>query len=127
VEAIARYLTVSQGNLNNNHLYLTEILDLFPRDVFGGGNRRLAAPRALRIFWGSEMVETDIDQTKHIFRKRGWVAQFFDANRIQAGDSIVLEQLAPYLYRVAKAEDPGEPGLDAGITSWFNSEVDDLL
>ena len=33
---VSRYLTVTQGNLDNNHLYLTEVLDFFPEDVFGG-------------------------------------------------------------------------------------------
>ena len=30
----SRYLTVSQGNLNNHHLYLAKILDLFPEDFW---------------------------------------------------------------------------------------------
>jgi hypothetical protein len=93
--------------------------------VLGGCNRAHAAPQSIQILWGSEAVETDIDRSKHIFRKRGWVGRFFDANRIQAGERIVLERLGPYLYRLARAEDTPEVGLDVGISSWFNSEADD--
>lgn len=98
----AQYLTVTQGNLNNNHLYLTKVLDIFPKDVFGGPNESREAPRTVRVEWGSEVVDTDIDGRKNIFRKRGWVAKFFDENRIQAGDRVLLEQVEPYLYRVSK-------------------------
>jgi hypothetical protein len=81
----------------------------------------------VRILWDGEAVETDIDQTKNIFRKRGWVARFFDAHRVRAGDRLVLEQLAPYLYRLARAGGPEELGLDVGFTSWLNAETHDLV
>jgi hypothetical protein len=101
--AVSRVLTVTQGNLDNSHLYLTEVLDLFPADVFGRPDASRAAPQTVRVHWGDEVVETDIDQAKNIFRKRGWIARFFDANRIQAGDRVLLEQIEPYQYRVSKA------------------------
>ena len=100
---VSRHLTVTQGNLDNHHLYLTEVLDIFPEDVFGGPDIAQEASRTVRVQWGSEVVDTDIDRTKNIFRKRGWVGGFFDANRILAGDRILLEQVEPYLYRVSKA------------------------
>jgi hypothetical protein len=87
-----RYLTVTQGNLDNSHLYLTEALDLFPPDVLGGPDKTQAAPRTVRVLWGTEAVDTDIVRDKNIFRRRRWVRRFFDANRIGAGDRVVLEQ-----------------------------------
>lgn len=101
-----RTLIVTQGNLNNNHLYLTEVMDLFPRDVIGGANRTCAAPRTVRVLWGGTPVDTDIVGDKHIFRRRGWVVQFFAAQRIAAGDVVLLEQLGPYQYRVARPPGP---------------------
>ena len=98
----SRLLTVTQANLDNNHLYVTEARDLFPEDVFGGSDETQAAPRTVRVQFGCESVDTDIDRTKNIFRRRAWVARFFDANRVQAGDQIQLEQVEPYLYRVSK-------------------------
>jgi hypothetical protein len=99
----SRLLTVTQGNLRNRHLYLREAFDIFPENVFGGADASQSAPQTIRVQWGSEMVETDIDRAKKIFRKRGWVGQFFDEARIQAGDRVLLEQLEPYTYRLSKA------------------------
>ena len=95
-----RTLAITQGNIDNSHIYLTEALDIFPQDVFGGPNESHVAPRLVRVTWGDESVETDI--VKHIFRRRGWVSRFFSANQIKAGDQILLEQLDPYQYRVSK-------------------------
>jgi hypothetical protein len=100
----SRYLTVTQGNLNNSHLYLTEVLDLFPEDVFGGPDEARAAPRTVRVEWGAEAVDTDIVRDKNIFRRRGWVARFCSANRLLAGDKVLLEQLEPYVYRISRAD-----------------------
>lgn len=101
---VSREITVTQGNINNNHLYLKRVLDLFPADVLGGANSSYAAPRTVRVLWGSEAVDTDIDCSKNIFRRRFWLARFFKENRICAGDCVKLEQLEPYLYRVSKGE-----------------------
>jgi hypothetical protein len=98
----SRLLQVTQANLDYRHLYVTEAQDFFPSDVFGGANKTEAAPRTVRLLFGSEAVDTDIDQTKNIFRRRSWVGRFFDANRVRAGDRIRLEQLEPYVYRVSK-------------------------
>lgn len=107
---ISRLLTVTQGNLNNNHLYLSQVMDLFPADAIGGANSSHAAPRKVHVEWGSGAVDTDIDRSKNIFRSRAWVARFVKDLRIRAGDRVLLEQLAPYLYRLSKAEGlPHEP------------------
>lgn len=99
---VSRFLTVNQANIDNHHFYLTEVMDMFPPDVMGGEDESRAAPRTVRVEWGSETVDTDIDRTKNIFRKRGWVGRFFAEARIQAGDQVLLEQIEPYLYRVSK-------------------------
>ena len=99
----ARRLTVTQGNLNNNHLYLKNALDLFPSDVLGGPGRAQAG-RAVRVEWNAESVETDIVRARNIFRRRGWIGKFFAANGITAGDQVLLEQLGPYRFRVSKVE-----------------------
>jgi hypothetical protein len=101
---VSRYLTITQGNLDHRHMYLTECMDLFPDDVFGGPDESQAAPRTVRVQYGSEAVDTDIVRDKHIFRRRGWVREFFSAARIAAGDRVLLEQLEPYSYRVSRAE-----------------------
>jgi len=99
----SRLLTVTQGNLNNKHMYLTEAWDLFPEDVFGGRNKSQAAPRTVCIQFGDKTVATDIDRIKKVFRRRDWVGRFYDSNRVQAGDRVLLEQVDLYRYRVSKA------------------------
>jgi hypothetical protein len=97
-----RQLTITQGNIDNSHMYLTGAMDLFPDDVMGGSSSRVHAASLVRVHWGDEIVETDIACDKHMFRRRDWVRRFFEANRIMAGDRVLLERLEPYVYRVAK-------------------------
>lgn len=97
------WLKVTQGNINNNHLYLKDALELFPPDVLGGPGKVRAA-RTVRVEWDNEAVETDVVRARNIFRRRGWVGRFFAANGIAAGDRVLLEQIGPYRYRVSKAE-----------------------
>jgi hypothetical protein len=94
------YLTVTEGNLKHGSLSLTGVRNLFPKNVVGGSSKE--AMNKLRILWGNEVFETDIVGPKNIFRCRKW-RRFFDANRIQAGDRLLLEQLSEYLYRISKA------------------------
>ncbi len=95
----SRYLAVTAANLKNRSLGLSGASDLFPKHIFGGSSK--PADCKVCIMWGDEMFETDIVQPKNIFRSRKW-GRFFDANRIQPGNRILLEQLNPYLYRVSK-------------------------
>lgn len=101
---VRRYLTITQGNIDNSHIYLSEVMDMFPDDALGGPDESQSAPRTVRIAWGSEVVDTDVVRDKQIFRRRGWVKQFFSANQICAGDRILLEQIDPYSYCVSRAE-----------------------
>jgi hypothetical protein len=98
-----RFLTVTQGNIDNNHLYLREALDLFPADVLGGA-RVAEAGRPVQVHWGEQCVETDVVRQRQIFRRRGWMRQFFAVNQVKSGERVLLEQLGPYVYRLSKVE-----------------------
>jgi hypothetical protein len=92
---------LSAGNLNNNHFYLTDFLNAFPADTIGGKNADQAAPRSLAIEWGSTTPEfSDIDLSKRMFRKRGWVRKFFAAADAKEGDIVVVSLIAPYRVHV---------------------------
>jgi DNA polymerase III epsilon subunit-like protein len=92
---------LTQGNLNNNHIYLREFIGAFPLEVIGGGNRASAAPRSLSIRWGGPgVVTTDIDGAKKIFRDRSWVRAFFETNSARCGDSVEIFETAPLCYEV---------------------------
>ena len=88
---------LSAGNLNNSHFYLTDFLNAFPADTIGGNNADKAAARSLTIEWGSTTPEiSDIDLSKRMFRKRGWVRKFFAASGAKEGDIVVVSLIAPY-------------------------------
>src|SRR5262249_21751358 len=69
---VSRYITVTEGNLRNSHLYLTEVMDLFPPDVLGGEDKSRAAAHEVVIECRGETVQTDIVRHKNMFRRRGW-------------------------------------------------------
>lgn len=92
---------ITQGNIDNSHINLRNFFDKFPADAIGGSNRASAAPREIAVDWGgSDLVATDLDGSKHIFRKRRWIRDFFERYGVCAGDTIRIEELAPYSYRV---------------------------
>ncbi|MBP0439956.1 hypothetical protein [Tianweitania sediminis] len=94
-------VTITDGNIANSHIYLRSFFDCFPSDAVGGSNKASAAKRELTIDWGgAEPVVTDLDGSKRFFRARGWIGAFYKLNRAQAGDRVVVEQTAPYRYRV---------------------------
>lgn len=100
---------LSTGNLNNNHFYLTDFLNAFPSDTIGGKNADQAAEGSLTIEWGGPTPEiSDIDLSKRMFRKRGWVRKFFAASGAKEGDIVVVSLIAPYHVHVGL-----EPGLDS--------------
>ncbi|HZZ77291.1 MAG TPA: ASCH domain-containing protein [Gemmataceae bacterium] len=96
-----RTLTINQANLDHGHIYLTGCIDIFPADVMGGPNKATSAPSSVQIDFGSGQVTTDVVSKRKIFRSRGWVRRFFAENNLTAGDSVVLEQVAPYSYRIS--------------------------
>ncbi|PQO24902.1 hypothetical protein C2I36_00470 [Rhodobacteraceae bacterium WD3A24] len=96
------YVTLTQGNINNNHFYLRDILAAFPDDCIGGSNAALAAARTVTVDWGGRSPAiTDIDGTKKLFRKRRWVGDFFEQNGARAGDQVRIDALGPYGYKVS--------------------------
>ncbi|MGY4573735.1 hypothetical protein [Bradyrhizobium sp. USDA 3256] len=94
-------VAITEGNIANNHIYLRSLFDLFPADAVGGSNKTMRAKRDLTIDWGGpEPVETDLDGQKKFFRARGWIAAFYQLHGARAGDFVMIEETAPYCYRV---------------------------
>lgn len=92
---------ITQGNIDNNHIYLRSFFDRFPADAVGGSNRSSTALREVSVDWGgSEVVTTDLDGAKRFFRKRGWIREFFALHRVTAGDVVAVEEVGPYQYRL---------------------------
>ncbi|HEX9960699.1 MAG TPA: hypothetical protein VGB00_07200 [Pyrinomonadaceae bacterium] len=94
-----RIITLTQGNLNNNHLYLKDAWQLIPDDVVDGGNESESASRTLEINYGSsKTIITDVAGDKKIFRKRAWVREFFRMHQLKAGSRVVIEKAVHIAY-----------------------------
>jgi DNA polymerase-3 subunit epsilon len=92
---------LTEGNIKNHHIYLHEFFDAFPKDVVGGSNIAAAAQKTISVEWGGGCVAiTDLDGKKKFFRKRGWVREFFARTRAVAGDTVLVQLIGPYDYRV---------------------------
>jgi hypothetical protein len=99
--AIVGRSELTEGNIDNHHFYLRRFFDRFPEDAVGGSNRTACASRTVLVDWGHGVpIETDLDGEKKFFRKRGWVRAFFDRTGARAGDCVLVEETAPYRYRV---------------------------
>ena len=93
---------ITQGNIDNNHIYPRSFFEKFPVDAIGGSNRASAAQREIAVDWGGgTVVMTDLDGAKRFVRKRGWIREFFELHGVRAGDMVMVEEVAPYSYRVA--------------------------
>ncbi|GGO58396.1 hypothetical protein GCM10011315_27860 [Roseovarius pacificus] len=96
------HTVLTQGNINNNHFYLRDIWSAFPADCIGGANASTAAPRSLTVRWGSSNpTVTDLDGKKKLFRKRGWVREFFTQNDARAGDKVMIHAIGKFDYEVS--------------------------
>lgn len=98
-----RTVTVTEGALRNHHFHLTAVMDMFPADSIGGRNINFEAPRLLRVdFGGGLIATTDIDGTKKFFRDRQSQRLFFERDRVQDGDRLIVRRDGPYEYSVRK-------------------------
>lgn len=95
-------VTLTPPNLKHNHFYITPFKSRLPADLIGGTNDDEPAPRMALIHWGAAVpVETDIPRDKNMFRRRGWVREFFARTGARAGDIVRIEEIASYTYRVS--------------------------
>ena len=96
------HVILTQGNIDNHHIYLREVFSALPASCIGGSNVRSLACDSLEIDWGHpERAVTDIDGTKKIFRKRGWVRSFLHQFGARAGDQVRIELEHPRRMRVS--------------------------
>jgi len=95
-----RVVELTQGDLNNNHLYLSDVIDLFPSESIGGPNESEHGAQ-LEIHCGiAEPVFTDIAGDKKIFRKRSWVGEFFQSHALYAGSRVIIERTGANRYHI---------------------------
>jgi len=92
-------IEITEGCIKNDYLIVTDVRELFPDAAFGGSNEEQAG-QAIHVSWGGEAVRTDIVGSGCFFRRRGWVGEFIRQHRLQVGDRVVVERLAPDRYHV---------------------------
>jgi hypothetical protein len=99
-------IRLTQGNLNNHHVYLSRHLGFFPEDARDGTNKAAGIGKLITLTFDGlpGTTETDIDPKHKIFRDRGRWSQFFQHHDLRAGDRIVIEQTSPYHYRIGVAD-----------------------
>jgi DNA (cytosine-5)-methyltransferase 1 len=79
----------------------------FPKDTFGGPSEELKASRHVRL-WAeaiTDPIETDLvcensGRPRWMFRARSWVGKFIEANRLNAGDKLLIMRIGQYDYRI---------------------------
>jgi hypothetical protein len=94
------------GNVRNHHINLRGAYGLFPDDCLGGSNAS-ASGKPITVQFGTETVETDIDETKAIFRERGAVGRLFDSEKMAEGDLVLISREGERKYSVSKASKRG--------------------
>ncbi|KAF2394330.1 hypothetical protein [Pseudomonas frederiksbergensis] len=95
-----RVIELTQGNINNNHLYLSSVIDLFPAESIGGANESELGTQIEIHFGIADPVFTDIAGDKMIFRKRSWVGIFFQAHALSVGSKIIIEKTGTNRYHI---------------------------
>ncbi|MFO0858510.1 MAG: DNA (cytosine-5-)-methyltransferase [Phycisphaerales bacterium] len=106
-----RLIQVTEANLRNGHLYLTGHLGFFPADCLGSSSKSgpLGRMLTLDVEGLKAPVQTDIPTDansgapRKFFRNRAWVAAFFKAARIKAGEFVMLEKTDRFRLRIARA------------------------
>lgn len=100
-----RLIAITNGNVENQHIYLSGHQDFFPKQSYGASNRSkgLGVNLNLRVDGLSTVIETDLAPrggNRYIFRKRGWVRKFFDKHDIKPGDVVAVERIGKFDYRI---------------------------
>ncbi len=97
-----KIITLTQGNISNNHIYLTTVLDLIPKDAIGGKNKLEPAPKKLEVnYLGiGESVMTDVAGDKNILRERKCVKEFFKLHQLVSGSKVVIEKTGDFKFSV---------------------------
>jgi hypothetical protein len=100
-------VTINEANLKNNHIYLNEILSIFPKDTIGGNNSSSKGKEIEISYFFTNVKKTfmtDIAGDKKILRKRGKLSgtgMLLSDLGIKAGDVLEFKKIAEYSFEVS--------------------------
>lgn len=90
---------VTDGNLRNNSLYLTNVMDRFPHWAMGGPNKKKAARPMTLLLHQGPTVQSDIVAPRNMLRTRVWRKWFAD-HGVKHGDRVVFTPVNETTYSV---------------------------
>jgi hypothetical protein len=105
-------IRLTEGSLRNGYVSLADHLGFFPPDAIGAASAKegTGTPLTLHFDGLPGTVHTDIAAGHKIFRSRGPWRRFFTQHTLTAADSVTIERLSAYEYRI-KPRDKSQPGL----------------
>jgi len=110
-----RQVAVSQGNLNNGHVYWKGIRDWIPEECFGAPSPAEGLGRCVRLDLEgiTEPIFTDIGRNpdgskRGHFRERSAIRKFFKLHSLRAGSVLLFERISDLHFRVLAI--PNSPG-----------------
>ena len=93
---------VTEGNLRNNSLYATSVLDRFPESCVGGRTKRERGEVITLMLHDGPTVETDIVCNTRLFRTRKW-GGWYRRHGVQPGDRVVFTPVDETMFFVGLA------------------------
>lgn len=98
------FVEVTPGNLRNNTLYITKVIERFPKWALGGPNQKETAEPITLMLYDGPTVQTDIVAPRKLLRTRCW-GKWFRDNGVSAGDKVVFTPVdeATYFVGLARA------------------------
>lgn len=96
-----REVTLSNGGLKNGYISLSAIREFFPRGAIGGSKKTSSASKLLTLIFEGRSFQSDIvGGKKWIIRNRSQSGMrgFFTLTKARAGDIIIVDKLADYVY-----------------------------
>lgn len=96
------HVEITPGNVRNNTLYVTRVLDRFPDSALGGLTRSDAGRNITLLLHDGPTVQTDIVATRKLLRTRIW-GGWFRRHGAAPGDHVVFTPVDPQTFRVGLA------------------------
>jgi ASC-1-like (ASCH) protein len=99
------HVEITEGNLRHGSLYVTTVLEKFPRWTIGGATKADAARPITLMLHGGDTVETDIVGPRKLLRTRVW-RRWFAEHGARAGDHVVFTPIdrRTFFVGLARAE-----------------------
>jgi hypothetical protein len=99
-------IEVTAGNLRNNSLYVTKVIDRLPKWTFGGKSKKDAAKPMTLMLHDGPTVRTDVVAPRNLLRTRVW-GGWFKKHGVKRGDHVVFTPVDELTYFVGLSRSPG--------------------